>query len=450
MKLMLIGVNHRTASVELRERWAVPESDWPQAVQRVLQYPDVEEAVFLSTCNRVELLLRTATPLKDAHNILAIACSRAPEEFQEHTYVLRDMEAVRHFFRVTSSLDSMIVGEPQILGQVKSAVAVARSVGAVQTELDAVTSRALNVAKRVRTETQIGSSAVSVASAAVDLAKKIFGSLEGRTVLLVGAGKMGELAARHVMSSGASKLLVINRTYERAVEVAEEFGGTPLPFDPWMDAVALADIIITSTGAPEPIFRSADGEALMKRRKQAPVFFIDIAMPRNVDPQLNKRGGIFVYDLDDLQHMSNENVGNRMKEAERAEAILAEEVQRFAGRLATRKLVPTIVSLQEHLENIRQIELDKIRGRLGHLTPEQECAIEAMTRGIINKVMHTPVSELKSSAREYNPETTTLVEVLRRMFHLPSPDATRTSQPVNESKLDVSGYNEPASRKAEK
>jgi len=448
MRLMLIGVNHRTASVELRERWAVPEEEWPQAVQRVLLHPSVEEAMFLSTCNRVELLLRTSTALTDAKSILAIACSRTPEEFHDHIYVLHDLDAVRHFFRVASSLDSMVVGEPQILGQVKSAYAVARSVGAVRAELDALASRAFNVAKRVRTETQIGSSAVSVASAAVDLAKKIFGSLDDRTVLLVGAGKMGELAARHVMSNGASRLLVINRTYERAVELAEEFGGTAMTFDPWMEAVALADIVITSTGAPEPIFRAVDGEALMKRRKQAPVFFIDIAVPRNVDPQLNKRGGVFVYDLDDLQQVANENAGNRLKEAERAEAILAEEVQRFAGRVATRKLATTIVSLQEHLENIRQAEMDKVRGRLGRLTPEQESAIEAMTRGIINKVMHTPVSELKSSARDYNPETTTLVEVLRRMFHLPTPDVSRVGNMKDES---VSAdKNEPAGRKAAK
>jgi glutamyl-tRNA reductase len=310
----------------------------------------------------------------------------------------------------------MVVGEPQILGQVKESYAVARAVGAVHSHLDALLTRAFAVAKRVRTETAVGSSAVSVASAAVDLARKIFGSLAGKHVYLVGAGKMSELAARHLVSHGAAAVFVANRTHERAVELAGRFDGQAILFEQLYETVDRADIVITSTGAPHQIFRREHGELFLHRRRNRPMFFIDIAVPRDVDPEMAKLEGIFVYDIDDLQAVVSAHVDEREREAERAAVIVDTEVERFAARISSLKVVPTIVSLQEHLETIRQAEVDRSRGRLGPLTPDQELAIEAMTHGIINKILHTPMVTLKTAAAQ--PEVTTLVDVIRRLFQL--------------------------------
>ncbi len=317
---------------------------------------------------------------------------------------------------MTSSLDSMVVGEPQILGQVKEAYASARAVGVVHSHLDLLLTRAFAVAKRVRTETAVGSSSVSVASVAVELAKKIFGSLQGKHVCLVGAGKMSELAARHLMAHGAESIFVANRTYDRAQQLAARFGGQASLFDQLYETCDRADIVITSTGAPHAIFRREHGELFLARRKNRPMFFIDIAVPRDVDPGMNRLDGIFVYDIDDLQQAVTSHVADRGKEAERAEAIITGEVERFQVRLRTLDVVPTIVSLQDHLETIRQAEIDRVRGRLGPLSPEQELAVEALTRGIISKIMHTPISTLKTAVREA--EATTVVDVVRRLFNL--------------------------------
>ncbi len=310
----------------------------------------------------------------------------------------------------------MVVGEPQILGQVKEAYATARAVGAVHSQLDLLLTRAFAVAKRVRTETAVGSSAVSVASVAVELAKKIFGSLQGKHVYLVGAGKMSELAARHLIAHGAESIFVANRTYDRAQQLAARFDGQAILFEQLYETCDRADIVITSTGAPHAIFRREHGELFLARRKNRPMFFIDIAVPRDVDPEMNRLDGIFVYDIDDLQQAVTSHVADRRKEAERAEAIITGEVERFQVRLQTLDVVPTIVSLQDHLETIRQAEIDRVRGRLGPLSPEQELAVEALTRGIISKIMHTPISTLKTAVRE--PEATTVVDIVRRLFDL--------------------------------
>jgi glutamyl-tRNA reductase len=310
----------------------------------------------------------------------------------------------------------MVVGEAQILGQVKEAYATARAVGAIHSQLDLLLTRAFAVAKRVRTETAVGSSAVSVASVAVELAKKIFGSLNGKHVYLVGAGKMSELAARHLLSHGAASIFVANRTYDRAIRLAQKFDGQAIEFDRLYDTCDRGDIVITSTGAPHEIFRREHGELFMSRRKNRPMFFIDIAVPRDVDPEMNKLDGIFVYDIDDLQQGVSSHVEDRKKEAERATAIIESEVERFQARLHTLEIVPTIVSLQDHLETIRQAEIDRVRGRLGPLTREQELAIETLTHGIVNKIMHTPISTLKTAARESG--ATTMVDILRRLFNL--------------------------------
>jgi len=276
--------------------------------------------------------------------------------------------------------------------------------------------RAFAVAKRVRTETAVGSSSVSIASVAVELAGKIFGSLEGKYVCLVGAGKMSELAARQLLAQGAGPVFVANRTYERGRALASRFGGQAIRFDELYDYCERADIVITSTGAPVAIFRREHGESFLSRRKNRPMFFIDIAVPRDVDPEMNKLDGIFVYDIDDLQDAVTSHVAGRKKEAEHAESIIADEVEKFEARLQTLHVVPTIVSLQDQFETIRQAELDRVRGRLGKLTPEQEMAIEALSHGIINKILHTPIRSLKTAAA--GPEMTTLIESFRKIFDL--------------------------------
>jgi glutamyl-tRNA reductase len=262
----------------------------------------------------------------------------------------------------------------------------------------------------------VGSSAVSVASVAVELAKKIFGALDGKHVYLVGAGKMSELAARHLLAHGAAAILVANRTYERATQLAARFNGEAIRFEELYNTCDRADIVITSTGAPRAIFRREHGELFLSRRKNRPMFFIDIAVPRDVDPEMNKLDGIFVYDIDDLQQAVSGHVADRRKEAERAEIIVNIEVERFQARVQALDVVPTIVSLQDHLETIRQAEIDRVRGRLGPLSPDQEIALEKLTRGIINKIMHTPITTLKTAAR--GPEVTTLIDVVRRLFKL--------------------------------
>jgi glutamyl-tRNA reductase len=416
MRYQLIGVNHASAPLEVRERLAIAESRLPEACRQLAAHPGIEEGLILSTCNRVEMITHTINGSADLRGFLRQHFQLAPEELDSHVYEFRDKDAVRHVFRVASSLDSMVVGEAQILGQVKEAYATARAVGAVRTQLDQLLTRAFAVAKRVRSETAVGSSSVSIASVAVELAKKIFGTLQGKSVFIVGAGKMSELAARHLMAHGCSAIFVSNRTFERAAGLAHKFGGEAIKFDDLYNTCDRADIVITSTGSPVAIFRREHGEQFLARRKNRPMFFIDIAVPRDVSPEMAKLDGIFAYDIDDLQQAVSSHVDDRRKEAELAEAIIAAEVERFAARAHTLDVVPTIVSLQDHLETIRQAEIDRVRTRLGPLTPEQEMAVEALTRGIINKVMHTPVTTLKTAAKEA--EATTLVEVVRRLFNL--------------------------------
>jgi glutamyl-tRNA reductase len=424
MNFRLIGVNHNTAPVEVRERLAIPESRLPEALRRLVEHPGVDEALILCTCNRVELLARTRNGTTDLRAFLHEYFQVRANDIEPHLYDYSEAEAIRHLFRVTASLDSMIVGEAQILGQVKEAYATARAVGAVHSQLDLLLTRAFAVAKRVRTETAVGSSAVSVASVAVELAKKIFGSLQGKHVYLVGAGKMSELAARHLQAHGAASIFVANRTYERAKQLAAKFQGEAIHFSEIYNTCDRADIVITSTGAPVAIFKREHGEVFLSRRKNRPMFFIDIAVPRDVDPEMNKLDGIFVYDIDDLQQAVTSHVANRKNEAARAEFIINSEVERFQARLQTLDVVPTIVSLQDHLETIRQAEIDRVRGRLGQLSPEQELAVEALTRGIVNKIMHTPVSALKNAARE--PEATTVIDLVRRLFNLQEKKAAKS------------------------
>ena len=439
MNFQLLGVNHKTAPVEVRERLAIPERKLPEALQQLLKVRGVGEGLILSTCNRVEILAQTQNGSADLRDFLAQYFQVEPRAYEPHLYEYRQQEAVRHVFRVASSLDSMVVGEPQILGQVKEAYATARASGAVQSQLDLLLTRAFAVAKRVRTETAIGSSSVSVASVAVELAGKIFGSLEGKQVCLVGAGKMSELAARHLLAKGAGPIFVANRTFDRACVLAEKFDGKAVRFDDLYQQCEQADIVITSTGSPVAIFRREHGEQFLARRRNRPMFFIDIAVPRDVDSEMNKLDGIFVYDIDDLQEAVASHVTGRKHEAERAEQIIEAEVERFQARLHTLHLAPTIISLQDQFETIRQAELDRVRGRLGNLTPQQEEAVEALSRGIVSKILHTPIRSLKTAAA--GPEITTLIESFRKIFDIQikaavnqdTDDSTRPSASERES-----------------
>ena len=402
-ELLLVGLNHTTAPVELRERLAISTAQLPEATRVLVHQPGVHEAMILSTCNRVEFLVShdTSASMASLPRFLNEYFSVAQHTLQPHLYTFREGEAVRHLFRVASSLDSMIVGEPQILGQVKASWSVARDVGAARSRLDSLLQRAFSVAKRVRTETQIGSSSVSVASVAVELAKKIFGSLRGKTVLLVGAGKMSELAARHMIQHGATTLLVSNRTEIRAEKIADALR-TPaittgvIPFGQLHEQAYRADIVVTSTGAGR-VFPVAAAEAMMNRRRNRPVFFIDIAVPRDVDPAVNEVEGCFVYDIDDLQQAAVENRAGRSREAEAAEQIVRTEVERYEQRAAASDVTHAIKTLQQSAEATRQAEVQRTLQRLRGepLTEAQLSAVEALTKSLMAKLLHAQVLSLR-------------------------------------------------------
>jgi glutamyl-tRNA reductase len=404
MKLALIGVNHRTAPIALRERIAIGREELPEALRTLQRAPGVSECLIVSTCNRVELLAAVEDTGVELEGFFAEFFGIDAEELRPHLFAYRDREAVGHLFRMAASLDSMVVGEPQILGQVKEAFAVARATGTVGAALEHLLQSAFAAAKRARTETGIGSSSVSVASVAVEMARKIFGSLEGRTVFLVGAGKMSELAARHLVEQGAGAILVTNRTRERARKMAEAFAlSTPpqvIDFAELHEAASRADIVITSTGAPHPIFRREHGQAFLHRRKNRPMFFIDIAVPRDVDPEMNKLDGIFVYDIDDLQQVAAAHMEERGRAAVDAETLIAAEVERFRQRQRTVNVAPAIVALQRRGEQMRQAEMERHHARLNALSAEQRAAVDALTRGLVNKFLHPPMQALKQAARE--------------------------------------------------
>jgi glutamyl-tRNA reductase len=404
MTLALIGVNHKTAPIELRERIAISREDLPDTTRALAAMPGVSECMIVSTCNRVELLAAVDSPTTSLTGFLESQFGIEAAQIEPHIYEYRDTEAVNHLFRMAASLDSMVVGEPQILGQVKEAFAVAKASGTVAGQLEHLLQSAFAAAKKARSETGIGSNSVSIASVAVDLARKIFGSLQGRTVFLVGAGKMSELAARHLVQQGAGAILVTNRTHERARRMAEEFQGAVVPqvvpFEELYETASSADIVISSSGAPHHIFRPEHGQAFLHRRRNRPMFFIDIAVPRDVDPAMNKLDGIFVYDIDDLQQVAAAHMEERSREAMDAETLIAVEVERFQQRQRTVNLAPAIVALQRKAEEIRQGELHRIHARLGTLTPEQVAAVEALTRGLMNKFLHPPMQAIKQAARE--------------------------------------------------
>ncbi len=412
MKLAITGVSHKTAPVEVRERLAFPELSLSGALRDLKGRDGVAEAVILSTCNRVEITV--ACP--DEVDPLTALEGFWPEPLERYFYRYEGRQAVHHLFRVAASLDSMVIGEPQILGQLKKAYATAKDSGAVSGLLEIVLTRAFAVAKRVRSETGIGQMAVSVSYAAVELARKIFGSLSGKTVMLVGAGKMSELAARHLRRSGASHIFVTNRSADRAMELAALFQGTPVEYGRFLGILPEVDILITSSGAPHYILRKEEMQRVIGVRRNKPMFLIDIAVPRNIQPEVNEVDNVYLYDIDDLQEVVEANLRERLKEAERAEQIVAEEVDRMMARLNVQEVAPTIVSLQEQLEQIRSSEIERVRSRLGPLSPQQEQALDMLTRGIVNKIAHGPISELRKQAGR--PEGVQVIDAIRKVFHL--------------------------------
>lgn len=417
MNLLLVGINHRTAPVEIRERMNIAESRLGPAVSDLVHRAGISEGIIISTCNRVEVAVSAeeqvdAQPavrafLADYHH-----CDLSP--YEKHFYSRRQHEVVHHLFRVASSLDSMLVGEPQILGQIKRAHAIAREAGALHGQLDAAVMHAFAVAKRVRHETAIGNSAVSVSYAAVELAKKIFGNLNGKAIFVIGAGKMSELAAKHLIRSGASTIYVTNRTPERAAELAQAFKGTPIPYRDLADHLAKTDIVISSTGAPHFVVSKEMVEKLLAARRNRPMFFVDIAVPRDIDPAVNELDNAFVYNIDDLGHVVDANKKQREREAVYAEDIVQQEVEKMMKRLASREVAPTIIALEERLNRIREAELERHKGRLSDLSPEERAAVDAISKGIVNKILHGPIHELKNGAGE--PGHGTLVELVRKMF----------------------------------
>ncbi|HXS94575.1 MAG TPA: glutamyl-tRNA reductase [Candidatus Limnocylindrales bacterium] len=419
MKLLITGVSHKTAPVEVREALAFREDSLPSALADLRSRQGVTEAVILSTCNRVEITI-TTDDSSDPNAIIDgfLADRRAADAARLAPYLYRHegRQAIHHLFRVAASLDSMVVGEPQILGQLKTAYAAAKDCGAVCGWLENLLTRTFSVAKRVRSETGIGQMAVSVSYAAVELARKIFGDLSGRKIMIVGAGKMSELAARHLRRSGAAHVFVTNRTHERAVQMAELFQGTPVDYTRFVSMLPEVDIVITSSGAPHYVLHKEEMQRVISARKNKPMFLIDIAVPRNIEPTVNDLSNIFLYDIDDLQEVVNANLRERHKEAEHAEALVEEEVERMMARLKVAEIAPAIVSLQEQLEHIRAGEMEKIRRKFGPFTPEQEQAMDILTRGIINKIAHGPICELRTHAA--HPEGAHVVAAIKKAFHL--------------------------------
>jgi glutamyl-tRNA reductase len=419
MKLLITGVSHKTAPVEVRECLAFREDALPAALADLRSREGVTEAVILSTCNRVEIILTTddtADPQAIVDSFLAEHKGIRAASIVMHLFRHEGRDAIHHLFRVAASLDSMVIGEPQILGQLKTAYTAAKNCGALCGWLDGLLTRAFSVAKRVRSETGIGQMAVSISYAAVELARKIFGSLSNRTVMIAGAGKMSELAARHLRRSGASHVFVTNRTYERAVDMAKMFQGTPVEYTKFVSMLPEVDILITSSGAPHYILLKDDMKRVMAARRNKPMFLIDIAVPRNIEPTVNDLDNVFLYDIDDLQEVVNANLRERMKEADHAEQMVTDEVDRMLARMKVAEVTPLIVGIQEQMEQIRAGEIEKARRKFGPFTPEQEQAIEALTRGIVNKIAHGPISELRNHAA--HPEGHHVVAAIRKAFHL--------------------------------
>ena len=426
MNLTVVGISHKKAPLELRERFALNDQHIPEVLHQLRSEPEIEEAAVISTCNRVEFVLvafEKQEAMAGFRRFVETHYEARFDEFAESFHVHRDAEALRHLSRVAAGLDSLVVGEPQILGQVKQAYFLAKEAETCGNALETVFHRVFNTAKRVRTETHVAEAPVSVSSAAVELAEKAFGGLHDKSVMIVGAGQMGELAARHLVSKGAATVFVSNRTHAHAVELAKELRGLAVHFSEIWQAMRDADIVISSTGCPHFIITRDDMERLMAERQGRPIFVIDIAVPRDVDPAVREVTGCTLVNIDGLEQVTHQNLLEREKAVEGADRIVNEEMELFRERQEQLNVVPTIVSLRRRVEEIRQAELRRTRRMFGELSPEQERALEALTQGLVNKILHTPFTELKQAA--LRPDRTEFVGVVRTIFHLPeeSPSA---------------------------
>lgn len=415
-QITLAGINHRTAGVSVRERFALtghcsPET-WP------LPAGSIRESLILSTCNRVELLAVAGEPCEDALlTHWAQACQGALADLAPYAYTFHDMEAVRHVFEVASSLDSMVLGEPQILGQLKSAYRKAvesRHAGPI---INGIMHKAFSAAKRVRHETAVAASAVSISYAAVELAKRIFGQMPSHRAMLIGAGEMAELAAMHLMQAGMDQIMVANRTFERAGELARRFRGVAIPFEQLTEKLAGADIVISSTGSPEPMLGIEHISQALKKRKNRPMFLIDIAVPRDIDPAVNSLDNVYLYDIDDLREVVEENRHARQEEAEQAKLIIAEELEYFGKWLRNLDAKPTILEIINRGEEAARIELARALRRIGPVSPETREAMEHMALAIAKKLNHEPIMYLKSGGMGRDAPHDRISSV-RRLFNL--------------------------------
>ncbi len=412
MSIVLLGINHHTAPVEVREQLAFSATELPTALRAMMEREVIQEGVILSTCNRVEVIAEAA----DANQLrdFIYEFKRLPVNcFNHHLVQLTDAAAIQHTFRVASSLDSMIVGEPQILGQVKDAFQIAQNAGAVGHTLTRLMNRAFAVAKKVRNETGIAANAVSISYVAVELARKVFDSLNGTTVMLLGAGEMAELAAKHFITNGAKNLLIANRTFESAKNLALEMNGEAVRFETLDQRLAEADIVLCSTGAAHYLITPKQIEQALEQRRYRPMFLIDISVPRNIDPAISDLDNAFVFDIDDLEAVATANLQERQREAERAEIIVAAEAERFAASLAEGNLNKVIGIFRREMEQIALDELARSRKRLGDLTPEQEEALQVMLNSLVNKFTHPIIKQMRESEDGHSP----YLEAFREFYH---------------------------------
>ena len=416
-KVTVVGLNHRTAPVEVREKVAFNHSALAESLQRLMSHSSLEEGVILSTCNRVEVLAVCSQEEAAVQDIKKFLVEQESVEDrvvgENHLYIYSGELAIRHLFRVAASLDSMVVGEPQILGQLKDYYLAAQDAGTVGRILHRLFHRSFSVAKKVRSETGIASRPVSVSSVAVDLAKRIFDRLEGKTVMVIGAGRIGELVVRHLIQNGVRSIMITNRTFDRAVSLAEEFQASPIRFEDFHQYLKLADVVIGSTETPEFLLKAETVVEVLKERKQKAMFFIDLGVPRNFDPRVNEIDNVYLYHIDDLDEVSKQNLQGRENETDKAEEIVCEEVVNFLRWLDSLDQVPTIVALKEKFEEVRQRELEKsLSTSLKGISDREKQALEDMTSAMINKILHAPLTYLRT-----RPEDESIyVETLKKLF----------------------------------
>ena len=419
VNLILVGVNHKTTPVEIREKLAFTKGKIEESVNHLFNFPDIIEHTILSTCNRVEIYARANSQDSAIKSIKQFICDfhqLSLVELEDHFYSYSNKEAVEHLFRVSSSLDSMILGEAQILGQVKEAYSLARDLRSTGLVLNQLFEKAFSIAKKVREETGIAERSVSISSAAVELAQKIFDDLENHTVMLVGTGEMAELAAKHLISYGVKTIYVTSRTYERAANLARTLNGSALDFEAFKNELHRADIVITSTSAPNFIIKKEIVEKAIHERKNKPIFFIDIAVPRDIEPEVNDIENVYLYDIDDLHVVVSANIKEREKEAENAMNFISQEVTKFNNWVGALDAVPTIVEIRKKAENIRKQEIEKTLKKISHLSEDEKQLLRQMSSSMINKILHKPTIKLKQKTQSEDGHV--YLKAIRHLFHL--------------------------------